>query len=301
MAASSTTANTGTRSRWHRHWGTCRSSRKMRQRRGCSRRASAVVAYVCPVSGGPGRGPRVSLYWLTGVTLAGMAGRVRVREISDDEGNHLKTDRMPRVGVGDDVATGADVGRWSWAPARFAGTSRTASGAASSCSSALHAQPAPAADTDRDRLRQLQPAPFRQERQARRAVGRGQQRRDRLHAHELLVDEPPRMPVHRVARVRPQWHRPRHPPRREQHDPPLHRLAEPPHRRPPPAPHRQTGNRSLIRHWQLSKRNLAPQRRTTMTSPASGAPAAPIHPDYVPIPRASLGPPVNDQGYYVGR
>lgn len=30
------------------------------------------------------------LCWLTGVTLAGMAGRVRVREISDDEGNRLK-------------------------------------------------------------------------------------------------------------------------------------------------------------------------------------------------------------------
>ena len=28
-------------------------------------------------------------------------------------------------------------------------------------------------------------------RQARRAVGGGQQRRDRLYAHELLVDEPP--------------------------------------------------------------------------------------------------------------
>ena len=28
---------------------------------------------------------------------------------------------------------------------------------------------------------------------------------------------------------------------------------------------------------------------------------APILPDYVPIPRASLGPAVNDQGYYVGR
>src|SRR5258708_101984 len=38
-----------------------------------------------------------------------------------------------------------------------------------------------------------------------------------------------------------------------------------------------------------------------MTSPASGAPGAPILPDYVPIPRASLGPAVNDQGYYVGR
>jgi hypothetical protein len=29
--------------------------------------------------------------------------------------------------------------------------------------------------------------------------------------------------------------------------------------------------------------------------------ASPILPDYVPVPRASLGPAVNDQGYYVGR
>ena len=55
----------------------------------------------------------------------------------------------------------------------------------------LPAQPAPAAGADRGRLRQLQPAPFHQERQARRAVGGGQQRRDRLHAHEFLVDESP--------------------------------------------------------------------------------------------------------------
>src|SRR5229473_6040194 len=39
-----------------------------------------------------------SLCWLTGVTLAGMAGRVRVREISDDEGNRLK--RIVRRGSG---------------------------------------------------------------------------------------------------------------------------------------------------------------------------------------------------------
>ena len=38
-----------------------------------------------------------------------------------------------------------------------------------------------------------------------------------------------------------------------------------------------------------------------MTSPASGVPGAPMLPDYVPIPRSSLGPAVNDQGYYVGR
>jgi hypothetical protein len=29
--------------------------------------------------------------------------------------------------------------------------------------------------------------------------------------------------------------------------------------------------------------------------------AAPVLPDYAPVPRASLGPAVNDQGYYVGR
>src|SRR5260221_14571681 len=38
-----------------------------------------------------------------------------------------------------------------------------------------------------------------------------------------------------------------------------------------------------------------------MTSPAWSAPGAPILPDYVRVPRSSLGPAVNDQGYYVGR
>jgi hypothetical protein len=38
-----------------------------------------------------------------------------------------------------------------------------------------------------------------------------------------------------------------------------------------------------------------------MTSLASGAPGTPILPDYAPVPQASLGPAVNDQGYYVGR
>jgi glyoxylase-like metal-dependent hydrolase (beta-lactamase superfamily II) len=38
-----------------------------------------------------------------------------------------------------------------------------------------------------------------------------------------------------------------------------------------------------------------------MASPASGAPGTPILPDYAPVPQASLGPAVNDQGYYVGR
>ena len=93
----------------------------------------------------------------------------------------------------------------------------------------LPARPASAGRADRDRLRQLQPAPDDQEGQARRPVGRRQQRRDRLHAHELFVEEPHRVSVHRVARVHPERHRPRHPPRTGPHDPPLHRLAEPPH------------------------------------------------------------------------
>jgi hypothetical protein len=38
-----------------------------------------------------------------------------------------------------------------------------------------------------------------------------------------------------------------------------------------------------------------------MTSPALGAPGTPILPDYAPVLQASLGPAVNDQGYYVGR
>jgi len=35
-----------------------------------------------------------------------------------------------------------------------------------------------------------------------------------------------------------------------------------------------------------------------MTSPNPDAPGAPILPDYAPVPRASLGPTVNDQGYH---
>ena len=38
-----------------------------------------------------------------------------------------------------------------------------------------------------------------------------------------------------------------------------------------------------------------------MTSPATGADGAAGLPDYAPIPRSALGPPLNDQGCYVGR
>jgi len=38
-----------------------------------------------------------------------------------------------------------------------------------------------------------------------------------------------------------------------------------------------------------------------VTSPASKDSGAPALPDYAPVPRSSLGPALNDQGYYVGR
>jgi len=38
-----------------------------------------------------------------------------------------------------------------------------------------------------------------------------------------------------------------------------------------------------------------------MTSPASGVDNPADLPDYAPVPRSSLGPALNDQGYYVGR
>ena len=39
----------------------------------------------------------------------------------------------------------------------------------------------------------------------------------------------------------------------------------------------------------------------TTKSPTSKAPVASSLPDYAPVPRSSLGPALNDQGYYVGR
>jgi glyoxylase-like metal-dependent hydrolase (beta-lactamase superfamily II) len=39
----------------------------------------------------------------------------------------------------------------------------------------------------------------------------------------------------------------------------------------------------------------------TVTSPGMGAKSAATLPDYAPVPRSALGPPLNEQGYYVGR
>src|ERR1700730_11162788 len=38
-----------------------------------------------------------------------------------------------------------------------------------------------------------------------------------------------------------------------------------------------------------------------MSSTTSGASTVPLLPDYAPVPPSSLGPPLNEQGYYVGR
>ena len=64
---------------------------------------------------------------------------------------------------------------------------------------------------DRDHLRQLSPAPDHPQGQAGRAVGRGEQRRDRLHADEFLLVKPHRGAVHGAAVLRAGRHRPRQP------------------------------------------------------------------------------------------
>jgi len=89
----------------------------------------------------------------------------------------------------------------------------------------LSALAVPARCPDRDHLRQLQPAPDHPQGQAGRAVGHGQQRRDRLHADEFILVKPRRGAVHGPALLRPRRHWSRHPSRTGQHDPPLHHLA----------------------------------------------------------------------------
>jgi transposase len=75
----------------------------------------------------------------------------------------------------------------------------------------LPAQPPPARDPDRDRARQLLPAPDREEGHPGRRLGRGQQRGIRLHADPQLLAQPHRGPVHRPALLRAGRHRPRRP------------------------------------------------------------------------------------------
>jgi hypothetical protein len=90
--------------------------------------------------------------------------------------------------------------------------------------------------------------PDDQEGQASRAVGRGKQHRDRLHAHEFILVKPHRGAVHRAAVLRARRHRPRHPPGAGQHDPPLHHLAQQPRLRRTAPPGHRPGKRCLIRH-----------------------------------------------------
>jgi transposase len=106
----------------------------------------------------------------------------------------------------------------------------------------------PVVHPDRDRLRQLQPAPDHPQGQARRAVGLGEQHRDRLHADEFVLVKPRGGAVHRPAVLRPRRHRPHQPPRTSQHDPPLHHLAQQPCLRRTTPPHHHPGKRCLKRH-----------------------------------------------------
>src|SRR5258708_36164553 len=56
-------------------------------------------------------------------------------------------------------------------------------------------------------------------------------------------------------------------------------------------------SRTLAAAWGTCPRS----KGDTVTSPASKDSGAPALPDYAPVPRSSLGPALNDQGYYVGR
>ncbi|HWH33840.1 MAG TPA: helix-turn-helix domain-containing protein [Acidimicrobiales bacterium] len=112
----------------------------------------------------------------------------------------------------------------------------------------LPAVAAPERGAHRHRHGQLQPPPVDPQGSAGGRVGGGQQRRVGLRAHQLLVDEPDRVPVPGVALLHPRWHRPPHPRGAELYDPPLHRLAQSAH------PERRTScyfnprKRCLIRH-----------------------------------------------------
>ena len=86
------------------------------------------------------------------------------------------------------------------------------------------------------------------QRQPGRGLGKGEQRRDRLHADEFVLVKPHRGTVHRVAVLRARRHRPRQPQGTGQHDPPVHHLAQQPRLRRTTPPHRQQGKRSLMRH-----------------------------------------------------
>jgi hypothetical protein len=81
-----------------------------------------------------------------------------------------------------------------------------------------------------------------------RRLGGGQQRRAGRCAHQRLVAEPDRSPVHRAALLHPGRHRPRKPPPAGHHDPPLHRLAKPTRSQSATTPNPRQGEGCLMRH-----------------------------------------------------
>ena len=96
-------------------------------------------------------------------------------------------------------------------------------------------------------------------------LGRGEQRRDRLHADEFVLVKPHRGPVHRPALLRARRHRPRQPQGAGQHDPPVHHLAQQPRLRRTAPPHRRQGKRSLMRHQGSPERILPGNGRPRAT------------------------------------
>ena len=134
-----------------------------------------------------------------------------------------------------------------WAKTICSGTSSRARPGPGSWNSAATCAPVSRVGPDRDHLRQLQPAPDHQTGRPGRGLGGREQRRDRLHADELVLVKPRRGTVHRAA-VLAGRHRPRQPQRAGQHDPPVHHLAEQERVRRTAPPHRRPGKRSLMRH-----------------------------------------------------
>src|SRR5512132_1659323 len=61
-----------------------------------------------------------------------------------------------------------------------------------------------------------------------------------------------------------------------------------------------SGNRSGSPGRPDKEDSMSTPGTTTAASPGAGAPSVRALPDYAPVPRSSLGPALNDQGYHVG-
>lgn len=112
----------------------------------------------------------------------------------------------------------------------------------------LPAHSLPGGGSYRDRVRQLLAAPDHEEVPTGRSVGRGEQRRDRVHPDEQFVAQPDRGAVHRAAVLRARWHRPRQSSGASVDDPSLHHLAQQARRGSTATGDRRQGKRCVMRH-----------------------------------------------------